>query len=65
MRICNMAVSVLPEDISINTLEERLRKADSPVIGRIQNERFILDAMTIKTSQINSIVNAVKRSLVD
>ncbi|MEE9523621.1 MAG: L-seryl-tRNA(Sec) selenium transferase [Thermodesulfovibrionales bacterium] len=53
-------VSMLPHAMSINALEERLRKTAPPVIGRIANERFILDVMTITTSQINLIVKAMQ-----
>jgi L-seryl-tRNA(Ser) seleniumtransferase len=53
-------VSMLPHKISINELEARLRKTDPPVIGRIAHERFILDVMTITTSQISPIVKAMQ-----
>jgi L-seryl-tRNA(Ser) seleniumtransferase len=56
-------VSVLPRTLSVNALEERLRKRPLPVIGRIQNDRFILDVRTIRTSHIAHIAEAVKDSL--
>jgi len=52
-------VSVLPETISVNALEERLRDRQVPVIGRISEDRFILDVRTISTSQIRMIVEAL------
>ncbi len=52
-------VSVVPQKITVNALEERLRKGKIPVIGRIQEDRFMLDARTIKTSHIKKIVAAM------
>ncbi|MGE5894949.1 MAG: L-seryl-tRNA(Sec) selenium transferase [bacterium] len=51
-------VSLSPEGMSVNALEERLRKCSLPIIGRINEGRFILDMMTVKSSQISKIVGS-------
>ncbi len=56
-------VSVIPQKISVNTIEERLRKSNPPVIARISDDRLVLDVMTISTSQINQIVTAISTAL--
>lgn len=53
------AVTLLPEAISVNELEQRLRRRPVPVIGRISDDRLILDVRTITTSQIKLIVDAI------
>jgi len=58
-------VSVQPIHLSVNRLEERLRRADPPVIARIQNDRLIFDVMTIKTAHIRQIVSAVSAAFLD
>jgi L-seryl-tRNA(Ser) seleniumtransferase len=60
MEFVTWTVSMLPHAMTINDLEERLRKTDPPVIGRIAHEKFILDVMTITTSQISLIVKAMQ-----
>lgn len=51
-------VRVFPRVMSVNALEERLRGASVPVIGRISEDRFVLDVMTLRTSDISAVVEA-------
>jgi len=53
-------VSLVPEGMSINQLEERLRTRTIPIIGRISEDRYILDVRTITTAQIRLIIDAIK-----
>ena len=46
------AVALKPENISVNELEELLRKGDNPVIGRIENDLFYLDMRTVADREI-------------
>jgi len=45
--IPSYGISIKPHDMSVDTLEERLRNLEIPVIGRIEKETFILDMRTI------------------
>ena len=45
------------------TVAKRLRDADTAVLGRIEDERVLLDARTVLPSEDNALINAVKRAL--
>ncbi|MBU0480630.1 MAG: L-seryl-tRNA(Sec) selenium transferase [Proteobacteria bacterium] len=47
-----VAVALEPEVFSVNELEERLRKSEEPVIGRIESDRFLLDMRTVPAERI-------------
>jgi L-seryl-tRNA(Ser) seleniumtransferase len=47
-----VAVTLQPEGISINKLEELLRKGDEPVVGRIENDLLLLDMRTVADREI-------------
>jgi L-seryl-tRNA(Ser) seleniumtransferase len=53
------AVALQPEGISVNELEELLRKGDSPVIGRIENDLFLLDMRTVADREIASLADII------
>ena len=57
------AVAVDPQHISVDGLEERLRKsADTPIIGRIVRDRYLLDARTLWEEDFAYIAQAVKEA---
>lgn len=57
------AVSIKPENISVNDLEERLRKGEVPVIARIKEGCLLLDARTINNRDIDTLVRSVSAAL--
>lgn len=57
------AVSIKPSRITVNQLEERLRRGSPPVIGRIKTETLLLDARTIRESEIETVIQAVRSAL--
>ncbi len=57
------AVAVVPDKISVNALESRLRLSAPRVIARIRDDALILDARTISGKQIEALVHAVKAAL--
>jgi L-seryl-tRNA(Ser) seleniumtransferase len=56
-------VSLKPEKISVNELEERLRRGEPAVIARIQENFLILDARTIRDQEITTVARAVAAAL--
>nr|MBF0222893.1 L-seryl-tRNA(Sec) selenium transferase [Desulfobulbaceae bacterium] len=46
------AVALKPFKLTVNELEESLRKQRIPVIGRIENDQFILDMRTVSDREI-------------
>ncbi|MDA8138067.1 MAG: L-seryl-tRNA(Sec) selenium transferase [Desulfobacteraceae bacterium] len=53
-------VAIRPTGLSVNDLESGLRKHRPPIIGRIENDLFIMDARTIQDDEIEIIVSAFK-----
>jgi L-seryl-tRNA(Ser) seleniumtransferase len=57
------AIAIMPLKISVNKLEERLRKGDPPVISRIKEGRLLLDARTLLDDQVSPLVTTVSAVL--
>lgn len=53
-------VALTPLTISLNQFEEKLRKSDPPIIGRISNGKIILDPRTIDDREINLLLNCLR-----
>jgi len=56
-------IEIKSEKISANDLEERLRTGEPPVIARIKGDSLILDARTINSEEVLTVVRAVKAAL--
>jgi len=54
------AIGLRPLGISINSLEERLRRSELPVIGRIENDCFILDMRTVLENELLDLAEAIQ-----
>jgi len=50
-----VALSLAPATFSVNELEGRLRQAPEPVIGRIENDLFLLDLRTVAETEIKPL----------
>ena len=46
------AISLQPHEISLNTLEREFRCLPIPLIGRIENERFLIDMRTVQDREL-------------
>ncbi|MBI4689021.1 MAG: L-seryl-tRNA(Sec) selenium transferase [Nitrospirae bacterium] len=57
------AVSIKPETISVNDLEERLRKGTPAIISRIKEDALMLDARTVRNKDIEELVKGVHAAL--
>jgi len=57
------AVSVVPSQITVNDLEKHLRSGPRPVIARIREDALLLDARTIRDSEIQHLVEIVSAAL--
>ena len=56
-------VSIKPSDMSVNTLERRLREGAPPVIARIKEDTLFIDARTVQDKEIKDLVNCIKTAL--
>lgn len=53
-------VAVESPRLKVNQLEEALRRHDPPVIGRIKEDRFLLDVRTLREEEIALVVEAFR-----
>ncbi len=53
--IKSWAIDLEPEEMKLNIFEKKLREIDIPIIGRIENDRFLLDVRTIQDQEIPEI----------
>jgi L-seryl-tRNA(Ser) seleniumtransferase len=58
---CCVAVQI--QGVSANGIEVALRSGSPPIIGRIENDRFLLDPRTVLPDEIELIANAFKNLL--
>ncbi|OEU50528.1 MAG: L-seryl-tRNA(Sec) selenium transferase [Desulfobulbaceae bacterium S5133MH15] len=54
--IASWAVELIPDSMKLSQLERELRSLDTPIIGRIEKERYLLDVRTIQDSEISHLV---------
>ena len=52
-RIKSKAITIMPKNISTAALEEKLRLGENPVVGRISEDKLILDIRTILEDEID------------
>ena len=58
-----IVVAVKPLAVSVNSLEENLRKGDPPVISRISKEELILDMRTVSDEEIPMLAAGIERAI--
>lgn len=52
-RIKSKCVTIMPKNISTSALEEKLRQGENPVVGRISDDKLILDMRTVLEDEID------------
>lgn len=50
--LASWAVALSPQDRTVNELEEQLRAGELPVIGRIEDDRFLMDMRTVADDEV-------------
>jgi L-seryl-tRNA(Ser) seleniumtransferase len=58
MNLPSLCVGVQVKGISPNTLEKWMRNNDPPIIGRIENDLFVMDPRTIQEDELSVIETA-------
>lgn len=51
--IDSWAVSIAPHDIKISQIEKGLRSLEPAIIGRVENDCFVIDARTIQDNEVD------------
>jgi len=62
-RLETSVVVITSKTLSPNQIEEKLRKGDPPVIGRIKENAFVLDCRTIMDGEVPAIARALKAAV--
>ncbi len=58
-RINSKCVTIAPKFISTSTLEQRLRFGENPVVGRISDDKLILDMRTVLDEDIDKLADKI------
>ena len=56
MDLPTYAISIKPLNITVNELEEKLRKGSPPVIARIKDDSLLFDARTLQEKDFGDIL---------
>ncbi len=62
--LASWAVAVAPVAMKISLLENRLRQAAIPVIGRVESDRLLFDLRTIAADEIEALLASLQTTLV-
>ncbi|MDJ0624479.1 MAG: L-seryl-tRNA(Sec) selenium transferase [Desulfocapsaceae bacterium] len=57
--LASWAVQITPAHVSVNRFERDMRSRNIPIIGRIENEHFILDCRTLLDEDIDHVSAAI------
>lgn len=63
-KVPSWAVTVQPTALKVSLLEKRLRQAPFPVIGRMEEDRLLLDMRTVADDEIDPLVESLHFALV-
>ncbi len=58
------AIDLEPDGMKLNIFEQKLREIEIPIIGRIENDRFLLDVRTIQDQEI-PLLSALLKGVFD
>ncbi len=56
-------VAIRPARISVNALEERLRRGTPPIVARIKDNALLIDTRTIRDTEIDALVKGIVNAL--
>ncbi|CAK8711683.1 L-seryl-tRNA(Sec) selenium transferase [Candidatus Electrothrix aarhusensis] len=57
------AVVLQPLSMKLNRFEEKLRQLDIPIIGRVENDRLLLDMRTVRSDELHLIAKGLCQAL--
>jgi L-seryl-tRNA(Ser) seleniumtransferase len=63
LRLHGKGVAIEIEQLSANGIEKAMRCHAPPIIGRIEEDLFILDTRTVQDDEIDTIVEAFSHLL--
>ena len=63
LELPTVVVAIKPLHVSVNSLEDHLRKGDPPIISRISKDELILDMRTVFDEEIPLLAAGIERAL--
>jgi L-seryl-tRNA(Ser) seleniumtransferase len=60
---CCLGIKI--EGLSANSIEKRMRYANPPIIGRIENDLFLIDLRTVLDDELDTIAAALQSIALD
>ena len=58
-----MVVAIKPSKLSVNRLQEILRRGEPPIISRISKDELILDMRTVFDDEIPLLAQGIEKAL--
>ena len=65
MDLPSKGVGIEVRGMSANAIEKRMRIADRPVIGRIEDDVFVMDLRTVAEDELAVVSDAIRNILMD
>jgi L-seryl-tRNA(Ser) seleniumtransferase len=53
-------IALVPGRLSANTMEQKLRDYDPPVISRVEKDQVLLDVRTIQEPELRTVADALR-----
>jgi L-seryl-tRNA(Ser) seleniumtransferase len=53
-------IALVPGRLSANTIEQKLRDYDPPIISRVEKDQVLLDVRTVQDSELKVLAGAIK-----
>ncbi len=63
LNIPSKGLGIKVENTTVNAVERFMRDNDPPIIGRIEDDLFIMDLRTVRLDELETIANAFKKLL--
>jgi L-seryl-tRNA(Ser) seleniumtransferase len=63
LELPSLCIGLQVDDLSANTLEEMMRANDPPIIGRIEDDMFVMDPRTIQEDEYSTIETAFENRI--
>jgi len=54
-------IALVPGRLSANTMEQKLRDCDPPIISRVEKDQVLLDVRTIQGDELKTVAQAIRR----
>jgi L-seryl-tRNA(Ser) seleniumtransferase len=53
-------IALVPGRLSANTIEQKLRAYDPPIISRVEKDQVLLDVRTLQDSELKTVAGAIR-----